>query len=229
VENSQKTRDIQLQEKQAAVDRATDEVADRERDFAALTIRATCDGILQELGSSNTERWDVGQRIGAGLRVAKITDPQNLKAVIEVADVQAREVTQGQKVVIDTRTAEIPGRVTRVDPAVRAGQVAVDVELLDALPPGARPDLEVYGKIEIERLDDVLQLSPRPVMAAPNSTVELFRARPGAPLAERVSVRLGRGSLNAIEIVSGLVEEDRVVVSETKLFEDEVRVRLPRP
>ncbi|MBI3467417.1 MAG: HlyD family efflux transporter periplasmic adaptor subunit [Planctomycetes bacterium] len=227
VENLRKTSAIQLQDKEAAIARAHDDVRERQRQLGALSVRATTRGILQELGPSLSERWEVGQRVTAGARVAKITDPRKLKAVIEVSDVQAREVMRGQAVVIDTRTAEVPGRVMRIDPAIREGKVAIDVELLADLPPGARPDLEVFGKIEIERLNDVLHLTPRPVMSEPESIAILFRVTAGDGSAERVRARFGRASLDAIEIVEGLQVSDRVIVSDTSGYEDVDRVLLP--
>lgn len=227
VENSQKTSELQLQEKEAAVERAKDVVSDRQRECDALAIRATTQGILQELGPALATRWEVGQRIAAGARVAKITDPQHLKAVLQVTDVQAREVMTGQPVTIDTHSALIAGRVVRVDPAVKEGKVAVDVVLAGELPAGARPDLEVYGKIEIERLDDVLQLSPRPGLAETDSTISLFRVAPAGEYAERTTVRLGRGTLGAVEVREGLQAGDRVIVSDMRRYDDVDRVLLP--
>lgn len=228
VENSQKTNALQLEEKEAAVVSARDVVADRVRDVESLQIRATASGILQELGPTSAERWDIGQRIPVGGRVAKITDPRKLMAIIGVSDVHAKEVTSGQSVVVDTRTAEVPGRVTRVDPGVRDGRVAVEVELLGDLPPGARPDLEVYGRIEIERLDNALQLAPRPVMTRVGSTTGLFRVSANGLAAEKIAVQLGRTSLSSVEVINGLQVNDRVIVSDMSNYDDTARVLLPR-
>jgi HlyD family secretion protein len=151
-----------------------------------------------------------------------------LMAVIEVSDIQAREVIRGQAVEIDTRTARVPGRVTRIDPAIREGKVAIDVELLGELPPGARPDLEVYGKIELERLKDVLILRPRPVASEPDSTADLFRVAIDGLSADRGRVRLGRASIDAIEIVDGLQAGDRIIVSDLSSYEDADHILLPQ-
>jgi HlyD family secretion protein len=228
VENSQKTNALQFKEKEAAVARANDVVADRTRDVESLQIRATKSGILQELGPNPVDRWEIGQRIPAGGRVAKITDPSKLKAIIDVSDVHAKEVIQGLLVVIDMRTAKVPGRVARVDPAVRDGKVAVEVELLGDLPPGARPELEVYGNIEIERLDDVLQLAPPPVIVGLGGTTGLFRVNPDGLSAERVAVQLGRAALHSVEVENGLQEKDRIIVSDMSGYDDANRVLLPR-
>jgi multidrug resistance efflux pump len=227
LDNLRKTSAILLQDKQAAIARAQDDLQERQRHQQALTVRAATRGVLQELGPSLSERWEVGQRVSAGARVAKITDPANLKAVIEVSDVQAREVVRGQAVEIDARTAKVRGRVVRIDPAIREGRVAVDVELLSGLPPGARPDLEVYGKIEIERLEDVLILRPRPVIAEAGIPITLFRVAPDGRSAQRVHVRIGKASVDAVEVVEGLQAGDRVIVSDLSGYENADRILLP--
>jgi HlyD family secretion protein len=229
VENSQKSSALQVQEREAAVARARDVVADRTRDVEALQIRATTGGILQELGSASSDRFVIGQRIQTGNRIAKIADSRELKAEIDVLDMQAKEVMPGQSVVIDTRPVKVPGQITRVYPGVRDGKVTVEVALKGELPAGARPDLIVTGKIEIERLEDVLQLSPPPVIAGQNSKVKLFRIAPDGASADQVAVQLGRSSLSAVEIVSGLQEKDRVIVSEMSHYDEATRVLLSQP
>jgi HlyD family secretion protein len=156
---------------------------------------------------------------------------------VRIPEVQARDVTVGLRALIDTRTDTIPGRVIRIDPAVQSGAVNVDVALDGELPPGARPDLSVDGMIEIERLENVLYVG-RPVFGQSGSTVGLFRVSADGDHAERVRVRLGRGSVNSIEILEGrgsvnsieilegLVEGDQVILSDMSQWDDEDLVRL---
>ena len=118
----------------------------------------------------------------------------------------------------------MPGVVKRIDPAVREGTVLVDVELKGELPRGARPDLSVEGTIEIERLTDVLYVG-RPAYGQPESTIELFKVQPGG-LAVRVPVKLGRSSVNTIEIREGLEEGDEVILSDTSAWDGEEKIRL---
>ena len=113
----------------------------------------------------------------------------------------------------------------RVDPAVRQGSVTVDVALIGELPKGARPDLSVDGTIEIERLDDALYVG-RPAYGQANQTVSLFRLDPDGPMAHRVQVQLGRASVSTIEIVAGLQEGDRVILSDTSAWDDHDRLKL---
>lgn len=190
---------------------------------AALRVRAGLEGVLQSVGDGR-ETLQVGQRMPPGATLAKIVQPTKLKAEIKIAETQARDVQIGQQAVIDTRNGLIKGVVTRVDPAVLNGTVSVDVKLEGALPRGARPDLSVDGTIELELLEDVLYVG-RPVNGQPEATIGLFRVTPEG-LAERVSVRLGRTSVNAVEILAGLEAGDEVVLSDMSQWDEFNRIRL---
>jgi HlyD family secretion protein len=131
----------------------------------------------------------------------------------------------GQSVKVDTRNGIVDGKVERIDPAVLNGTVLVDVDLSGTLPPGARPDLSVEGTIEIERLANVMYVG-RPAFGQPNSEVRLFRLNPSDGIAERVPVRLGRSSVNLIEITQGLKTGDQVVLSDTSAWDAYERIRL---
>ncbi len=184
-----------------------------------LHVRAGLAGVLQEVPV------EAGQRVSPGTNLAKVAEPQKLKAELRIAETQAKDVTIGLPAEIDTRNGIVKGRVVRVDPAVREGTVKVDVALEGALPPGARPDLSVDGTIELERLADVLFVG-RPAFGQPGSTVGLFRMEPDGKHAVRVSVKLGRASVNTVEIVEGLGEGDQVVLSDMSSWDAVDRVRL---
>ncbi len=184
-----------------------------------LRVRAGADGVLQEL------ELEVGERVTAGTILAKVAQPTRLKAELRIAETQAKDVQIGQTAQIDTRNGIIPGTVSRIDPAVREGTVLVDVKLQGALPAGARPDLSVDGTIELERLADVLYVG-RPAFGQPDSVVGLFRLAPDGKEASRTQVRLGRSSVNTIEIVDGLEVGDRVILSDMSNWDQYDRVRL---
>jgi HlyD family secretion protein len=177
-------------------------------------------GVLQDMA------LEEGQWVLPGQTLARVVNPDKLKAVLRVPSVQARDVALGQQVMVDTRTDTIPGHVLRIDPSVQQGAVNVDVAL-DAEPPqGARPDLAIDGTVEIERLDDVLYVG-RPAYGQAESTVGLFRLLEDGSHAERVQVRLGRGSVNTIQIVQGLQVGDVVVLSDMSQWDryETVRIR----
>jgi HlyD family secretion protein len=161
-----------------------------------------------------------------GTVLAKVVKPERLKAELRIAETQARDIQVGQKAQVDTRNGVVEGSVLRIAPSASQGTVKVEVTLPDTLPKGARPDLTVEGTVELERLGDVLSVG-RPAGAQPNSAVSLFRLLPGSDEAVRVPVQLGRGSVNAIEVVQGLTEGDQVVLSDMTAWDavDRVRVR----
>ncbi|MEX2262216.1 MAG: HlyD family efflux transporter periplasmic adaptor subunit [Bryobacteraceae bacterium] len=184
-----------------------------------LKVRAGFEGQLQQL------LVEVGQQVPAGTSLAKVAQPWKLKADLKIAETQAKDIMIGQKASIDTRNGIIPGRVMRIDPASVNGTVTVDVKLEGDLPPGARPDLSVDGNIELEKLDDVLYVG-RPVFGQAHSTITLFKRVPGTDEAVRVQVKLGRTSVNTIEILEGLSVGDQVILSDMSAWDAYDRIRL---
>jgi HlyD family secretion protein len=196
----------------------------KRRQVEALKIRAGVDGVLQRLGDL-TNPLQEGEQLPAGALVARVAEPDRLKAAIKIAETQAKDIQLDQFAEIDTRNGIIPGHVIRVDPAVDNGTVTVDVAL-DAPPPkGARPDLSVDGTIQLERLEDVLYVG-RPVQGQPESLVSLFKVSEGGRAATRVQVKLGHSSVSAIEILQGLTIGDTIILSDMSQWDSFERVRL---
>lgn len=190
----------------------------RER-VRSMEVTAGAHGVVQELP------LEVGQWAQSGATLARVVQPGRLKAVLRIPESPARDVVTGQTAAIDTRNGIIPGRVSRIDPASVSGTVTVDVALTGELPRGARPDLTVDGTIEIDRVDSTLSIS-RPAYGQGNSTTDLFRLTADGKHAERVTVRLGRSSVTAVEILGGLEPGDRVIISDMSRYGDVDRVRL---
>jgi HlyD family secretion protein len=191
----------------------------RRAQVEALKVKAGMEGVLQQLPV------EVGQRVTPGTNLARVAQPGKLKAVVRIAETQAKDVQYGQKATVDTRNGVIEAHVIRVDPAVENGTVAVDLHLDGALPKGARPDLSVDGTIEIERLTDVLYVG-RPAQGQADTLVSLFLLEPEGAEANRVKVQLGKTSVNAVEITSGLKVGDQVVLSDTSAWDAFDRIRL---
>jgi HlyD family secretion protein len=208
---------IEAQQVTVDSDRAAYELKKRQVD--QLKIRAGIEGQLEEVDV------EVGQRVAAGTVLAKVADPHKLKAVLQIAETQMKDVQIGQDATIDTRNGLVPGRVIRIAPSAVNGTVNVDVALLGPLPPGARADLSVDGTIEIAHLNNVVYVD-RPVNGEPNTTVALFKVDPDGKGAERVNVKLGRASVNTIEVLDGLHVGDRVILSDMSQYDSYQRIRL---
>ena len=197
-----------------------------------LRVRARVDGMLQQLGSvvgagtgGSSAPLEVGQNVLAGAILAKLAQQDKLKAQVKITETEVKDVAIGQPASIDTRNGIIPGKVIRIDPAALNGTVMVDVLLTGPLPQGARPDLSVDGTIDIERLNDVLFVG-RPTVGQPNSTVTLFRFDADGKTASRVTVKLGRASVNTIEVIDGLKVGDKVILSDMSAQDSHDRIRM---
>jgi HlyD family secretion protein len=209
--------DSQIALQQAQVRRLRD-VTDFQRGrVRSMVVKAGANGILQELP------LEVGQWAQSGATLARLVEPGKLKAVLRIPETQAKDVTLGQPATIDTRNGLVRGKVMRIDPAVQNGTVTVDVSLEGELPRGARPDLSVDGTIQVERLDDVLHVG-RPAYGQANSAVGLFKLVGDGTEAMRVNVRLGRTSVNTVEILGGLVQGEKVIISDMSRWDGYDRV-----
>ncbi len=191
----------------------------RSEQLDALAVRAGIAGVVQEVPV------EIGQQVASGTMLAKVAEPTRLKAELRVPATRARDVRPGQTVSVDTRNGLVDGTVARVDPSVQEGTVMVEVRLDGGLPDGARPDMAVDGIIHIERLSDVLFVG-RPVQSQESATVGLYRIEDDDRHASRVRVELGRSSVETIEVLSGLGEGDRVILSDTSRWDEHERIRL---
>jgi RND family efflux transporter MFP subunit len=215
----QKAIASQLAEQQAKVEQMRALAALKRKQLDALQVRAGIDGVLVDLP------LQVGQHVQPGTMLAKVVQPNHLMAELKVAETQARDVQFGEPASIDTHNGVISGTVMRVDPAVQNGTVTVDVKLTGELPKGARPDLSVDGTIDLERLDNVLYVG-RPAFGQENSTVSLFKLDADGKEAARVPVKVGRESVNSIQVFEGLREGDTVILSDMSRWDKTDRIRL---
>jgi HlyD family secretion protein len=208
---------LQAQQSHVEQQRALYDLKRSERD--SLHVRAGIEGVLQLLPV------DVGQHVTPSTNLARVADPKHLKAEIKIPETQAKDITIGQPATVDTRNGIVRGQVSRVDPSVQNGTVTVDVLFSQPLPNGARPDLTVDGTIELENLKDVLYVG-RPVHGQSESTIGLFKLVEDGSEGLRVSVKLGKSSVNAVEILQGLKAGDKVILSDMSAWDAVDRVRL---
>ena len=198
----------QVESQQTRIKQLKAQLGLRRAQSNALRVLAGTAGVVQQV------QVEVGQQITPGAVLARVAEQQHLKAELKIAETQAKDIQIGQKAEIDTRNGIIPGRVVRINPAAQQGTVTVDVALEGALPQGARPDLSIDGTVELERLDNILYVG-RPTFGQTQSSVSMFKVEAGGKRAFKVIVKLGRSSVNTIEILDGLGEGDQVILSDT--------------
>jgi len=216
---NEKSIESQLAVQQAKVDEMQALADLKRKRLEALNVRAGIDGVLTDLP------LQVGQHVVPGTMLAKVAQPEHLKAELKIAETQARDIQIGQPASVDTHNGVISGKVMRIDPAVQNGTVTVDVHLDSELPKGARPDLSVDGTIDLDRLGNVLFVG-RPAFGNEESTISLFRLDPDGRGATRVPVKVGRASVNSIQILEGLNEGDAVILSDMARWDNTDRIRL---
>jgi HlyD family secretion protein len=190
----------------------------KQRQVNELQVRAGFAGVLQVVPV------EVGQQVAPGTNLARVADPSRLKAELKIAETRAKDITPGLPATIDTRIGIVPGKVVRVDPSVQNGTVTVDIIMDGPLPKGVRPDLSVDGTVQLERLADIVKVG-RPAFGQEQTAVGLFKLQPNGE-ATRVQVKLGRTSVNEVEIVSGLNPGDQVILSDMSAWEAFDRIRL---
>lgn len=216
---SVKSAQAQLASQQARISQLQALLKLKQSQVQTLGVLAGTNGVLQQM------QVEVGQQVSPGTNLARVVEPQHLKAELKIAETQAKDIKLGQQAEIDTRNGVIPGHVSRIDPAAQQGTVTVDVALDGQLPQGARPDLTVDGTVELERLENVIYVG-RPAFGQSQSAVSMFKLEPDGKAAVRVPVKLGRSSVNTIEILEGLQPGDQVVLSDTSAWDAYNRILL---
>ncbi len=219
VDINEKAIASQLAVQEAKVAQAEAINALKRQQLDALKVKAGISGVLTSLPLA------VGQHVTIGTMLAQVVQPNQLKAQLKIAETQARDIQIGQAASIDTHNGLADGKVSRIDPAVVNGTVTVDVELIGPIPEGVRTDLSVDGTIDLERLHDVLYVG-RPAFGNENSTISLFRLDPDGKGAVRVPVKVGRNSVNAIQVLEGLRQGDTVILSDMSRWDTTDRIRL---
>jgi len=219
VENFAESIEAQLAAQKVEIEKLRAAWTLKKQQVTELKVRAGASGVLQQMAV------EVGQKVLPGTVLAKVAQPTRLKAELKIAETQTKDILIGQQASVDTRNGLIPGRVSRIDPAAINGTVTVDITLTGALPPGARPDLSVDGTIDLERIPDAVFVG-RPVYGQPNSTITLFKLVPGSDEAIRVPVKLGRASVNHIEVLEGLSVGDTVLLSDMSQYDAQNRIKL---
>jgi HlyD family secretion protein len=216
-----KAIEVQLASAQTKIDQAQALYDLYRKQEDALQVRAGIAGVLSTLATPVA----VGQHVTAGTSVAEVVQPAKLKAALNIAETQAHDIAIGQPAEVDTHNGIVKGHVTRIDPTVLNGTRVVDVSMDGDLPRGAVPQLSVDGTVDLARLSDVLNVG-RPAFGNENSTISLFKLGPDGKTAVRVPVKVGRASVNSIQIQEGLQEGDTVILSDMSSKDAVDRIRL---
>ena len=161
--------------------------------------------------------------------LVRAEDSAGLVARIALPVVQTADVKPNQNATMDTGKARVKGHVTGINASSSDGTRTIYVSLDGPLSEGAGIDLPIDVTIDIEKLDDVLSVGVPSLNGhrpPANSTVSLFKIVKAGAEAERVNVKLGRSSVNTIEVVDGLKEGDKVILSDMSPYDNADRIHL---
>jgi len=225
IDVNEKALTVELASAQAKIDQAKTLVDLYEKQTAALEVRAPIAGQVAALPVGANGPIQIGTHVTAGTPVAEVTQLNKLKAALQIAETQAHDIQIGQPASVDTHNGVVPGHVSRIDPTVLNGTRTVDIALDGALPPGAVPGLSVDGTIDLARMHDVVYMG-RPALGNDNSTLSLFKVDPDGKGAVRVPVKVGRASVNSMQVLEGLKEGDTVILSDMSREDAVDRIRL---
>ena len=147
-------------------------------------------------------------------------------AEIKIAETHAKELRAGQSVKLDLRGKQmLDGQVTKVHPEAHNGTITVDVATGGLLPTLGRPPLDVDGIIQIRTINNTVYVA-RPILHRNDGVAAIYRLEPGTNQAVLVPVQFGTVSVNAIEVRSGLVPGDKIVLSDMSQYKDAERITL---
>ncbi|MGE5836133.1 MAG: efflux RND transporter periplasmic adaptor subunit [Acidobacteriota bacterium] len=214
------TLEVQLAPQRATVNQAKARYEQFVRQLGDLQVKSTMTGLLQELDQNIQQ----GRQVNAGANLVRVSDPTKLKAEIRISETQTKDLAIGQLAKIDTRNGIVAGHVTRIDPSAVGGTVGVDVTLDEALPTGARPDQTVDGVVELQRLSNVVFVES-PAFGQEDQAIQLFKLQPNGE-AVRTTVKLGKRSVQYVQIIDGLKVGDEVVLSDMSPYDAFDRVRI---
>ena len=211
-ENLTKNFQAQRAVRQAELNKLEKQMKRAQEQVAALSVRATMAAVVQEVAV------ELGENVQPGGILAKLVRENELIARIQVPQIQAHYLAVGQVVTVDTRKSQGAGKIIRVSPSVIDSAVEVDVELAGDLPEEARPDLSIDAEIQVASFADTIYVE-RPSYSQNDQTMQIFKLSQDESTAKKMPVQFGRGSASLIEVRTGLVPGDKIIVSDQSAFE----------
>jgi HlyD family secretion protein len=208
---------FELKTKRLALDRQKLLVEDLMRQVDELKVRSPVDGQVGQL--------IVQQRanVAANAPLLTVVDLSALEVEVQVPEVFAHDLSIGMPAEVRDGSGTYAGEISAVSPEVVNGQVTGRVRFGEKKPAGLRQNQQLTTRILIDEHPNVLMVERGPFVDSGAGRVA-YVVR--GDIAERTPIQVGATSLNAVEIVSGLKEGDRIVISSTDDFKGAQRVAL---
>ena len=159
----------------------------------------------------------IGTSVSEGEQLAILSDLSHYKVEADIADSYAGKFSAGNRAEIRMGSSVFTGSVANIVPSVTDGRILFTVLMDDseneAFRPGLRVDVNVINAVK----EDVLKINNRAYYSGPG-TYDLWVI--SGNVAEKKQVRLGESSHSEVEVISGLNEGDRVIVSNMNRYRD---------
>jgi HlyD family secretion protein len=208
---------LDIRNKKLLADRQRSVVAELRRQVDALTLRAPFDGQVGQV--------QVAQRANVAINapVLGVVDLSNFEVEIKVPESFARDLAIGMPAQLTSGNGQpFPGEVAAVSPEVVNGEVTARLRFKDKQPPGLRQNQRLSARIVLDTRRNVLMVDRGPFVEQGGGSAYVM----DGDSAVKRPIRLGASSLGAVEILGGVEEGDRIVVSGSDQFGDAERVNI---
>lgn len=202
------SRDFEVQDRRRQVERQRLVVAELERRVGELTVRAPFDGLIATLDAQDRDA------VAQNAPLLTIVDLSRFEVQVEIPESYAAEAAPGTPAAISYGGREVPGTLTAVSPEVRGGQVEATVQFKDS-PAGLRQSQRVSVRLIFETRPNVLKVARGPFLEGGGGHKAYVLAD---GLATLQPIRVGATSVSEVEIVDGLKEGDRILLSDMEQF-----------
>ena len=202
--------EFELQTAQHQLQRQRLVVADLERRVQELQVRSPVDGIVGTVAVADRAAVPVNGPL------VTVIDLSQLEVELAVPESYADELGIGMPAEIRYGTEAYSGTISTVSPEVVNGQVTARVRFAGDLPPGLRQNQRVTTRVLFEERPGVLKVARGPSLQDEGGRF-VYVVEDG--VAHRRAIELGASSLSEVEILAGVSEGDRVVISGTEAFE----------
>ncbi len=206
---------FELRTRELSLDRQRLLVADLDRRVGELTIRAPVNGRVGTLLVA--DRSAIGRDVG----LLTVIDLSRLEIEIDAPESFADDLVPGLAGEVSFQGRAFAAELASVSPEVVSGQVRARLRFAGEQPAGLRQSQRLSARVLIDERPDVLKVQRGPFVDTGSGR---FAYVVNDGVAVRRPVELGVGSLTEIEILSGLTEGERIVISGTDIFEDAERV-----
>jgi HlyD family secretion protein len=176
-----------------------------------MIIRAPSAGIILSL------QGKMGEKVNSDRLLIEMSDLTNFKVKGTVDDDHSEHVKTGTRVYVGIDNEKLAGVVGTVSPVIRDRKIEFDVNLQESNHYKLRPNLTVNLEVVREERDSVLRISNGPVIGRGREHTVLV-IQSGRPVERKILT--GLKTEEFVEVVEGLTEGDRVILSDISSIQD---------